>query len=217
MLISTSMQAQIDEVVDVVVENMKFGVRVLEVGMVDHSLVKLSVGGIFVRSSGDKKGISTSRGGTFNVSCTGESLGDYSNDSVENSIEGVGVDGVEIKALGSNVVNFINDGVIMIEDRVMDVGVVEGRSLSDYVLKKIWGVASVEAEKTLSLAKKLGIKFVGLESEALSEWTLEDFGRCRVLISKPPTVGRFAVGFYGIMLVLQWGFRVGEASKISEV
>ncbi|KAE8704159.1 hypothetical protein F3Y22_tig00110458pilonHSYRG00089 [Hibiscus syriacus] len=41
MLISTTLVARIDEVVDDVVEKQKFGVRVLKVGMVDHSIVKL--------------------------------------------------------------------------------------------------------------------------------------------------------------------------------
>ncbi|KAE8678066.1 hypothetical protein F3Y22_tig00111445pilonHSYRG00069 [Hibiscus syriacus] len=41
-LITTSSEARIDEVVDVVVENKKFDVRVLEVRMVDHSLGNLS-------------------------------------------------------------------------------------------------------------------------------------------------------------------------------
>ncbi|KAE8732763.1 hypothetical protein F3Y22_tig00001732pilonHSYRG00047 [Hibiscus syriacus] len=43
MLISTSSEARIDEVVDVVVENRKFVVRVLEVRMLDNSLVNLSI------------------------------------------------------------------------------------------------------------------------------------------------------------------------------
>ncbi|KAE8711939.1 hypothetical protein F3Y22_tig00110270pilonHSYRG00205 [Hibiscus syriacus] len=40
-----------------------------------------------------------------------------------------------------------------------------GRSLSESDLKRRWADASVEAEKTLSLGKLLGIKFVGSESE----------------------------------------------------
>ncbi|KAE8684235.1 Detected protein of unknown function [Hibiscus syriacus] len=43
MMISTTIEARIDEVVDVVVENQKFGVRVLEVGMLDNSVAKLPI------------------------------------------------------------------------------------------------------------------------------------------------------------------------------
>ncbi|KAE8734277.1 hypothetical protein F3Y22_tig00000773pilonHSYRG00023 [Hibiscus syriacus] len=43
MMISTTIEAWIDKVIDVVVENQKFGVRVLEVGMVDNSVAKLPI------------------------------------------------------------------------------------------------------------------------------------------------------------------------------
>ncbi|KAE8729664.1 hypothetical protein F3Y22_tig00003435pilonHSYRG00045 [Hibiscus syriacus] len=56
MLISTSLVARIDEVVEVVVDNMKFGVRVLEVGMVDHSVAKLSKNENYkIKENGDMK------------------------------------------------------------------------------------------------------------------------------------------------------------------
>ncbi|KAE8704160.1 hypothetical protein F3Y22_tig00110458pilonHSYRG00090 [Hibiscus syriacus] len=98
MLISTTLVARIDEVVDVVVEKQKFGVRVLEVGMVDHSIVKL-------------------------IKYGKNNLGDCRNDGVGNMFEADDGFNVESKALGCNETNSINDGVTFLEDRDKGVGV----------------------------------------------------------------------------------------------
>ncbi|KAE8716669.1 hypothetical protein F3Y22_tig00110114pilonHSYRG00633 [Hibiscus syriacus] len=181
MLIFTSTEARIDEVVDVVVENKKFDVRVLELRMVDHSLVNLSKSEFLKKkeiedekvgvevgadkevvstanldvvpskafesgSSDDKKGSFLSGGGFFVVACSVDSIGDRRKVSVGKTIEvgfgidegresvgfqisdnsnhvglqGLDIDGVEIKDVDSKVVKPIIDGVLKMEDKVLD-------------------------------------------------------------------------------------------------
>ncbi|KAE8704162.1 hypothetical protein F3Y22_tig00110458pilonHSYRG00095 [Hibiscus syriacus] len=156
MLISTSAEARIDETVDVVVENKKFIVRVLEVGMVDHSLVKLSKYEIIkkkeiedekdgVEVGADKKGVSSAN---FSVDPSEASESRSSVDKKGSPLSGGGTFdfvctgdslGVRTKVKvgklievgcgiekDSNMVKPIIDGVSRLDDRVMDGAFVVG-------------------------------------------------------------------------------------------
>ncbi|KAE8657520.1 hypothetical protein F3Y22_tig00116989pilonHSYRG00020 [Hibiscus syriacus] len=242
MLISTSSEVRIDEVVDVAVENKKFAVRVLEVRMADHSVGKLSKSEIMKKKEfeGEKDGIeagaidagvslgkkidvpsvasqsgssdgkkgSPSGGSPSDEACSGDSLGFRKNVSsvkpievgccVEVGGEAVGVqtsdhfnhvglqvvdiEGVENKAVESNVGSPFSDGVSLMEDRVLvsslDVGNASIRIKSDigifggFGYKERWAATYAEAEETLSVATMLGIKFAGPERIVLEELAL---------------------------------------------
>ncbi|KAE8659915.1 hypothetical protein F3Y22_tig00116961pilonHSYRG00153 [Hibiscus syriacus] len=195
MLISTSSEVRIDEVVDVVVENKKFAVRTLEVRMADHSVChreKIDVSSVASQSgSSDGKKGSPSGGSPSDEACSGDSLNFRKNVSSVKPIEvGCGVkvggeavgvqtsdhfnhvglqvvdiEGVENKAVESNVGSPFLDGVLLMEDRVL---VGPGSSLDDSVLSKD------ERKRRDQALKRSKMKKSDLESSELSGRSLSD-------------------------------------------
>ncbi|KAE8721126.1 hypothetical protein F3Y22_tig00016725pilonHSYRG00086 [Hibiscus syriacus] len=160
-------------------------------------------------SSIDKKEATKFIGGAFIVSCTGESLGDYSNDSVRKPIkdgcgfeeerekkgfqiqnlsiqegaQGVGDVGVETKVLGSNEVNTFNDEVTLLEDRARDEGDVVGFpeiGLSRYSKKIIEDLSGMG----LSVEALMDLNCVSLLASG------EKHDRIKLGSSNPSAIGR---------------------------